>query len=196
MFSPSTQCTEASKKGKTVDLHNKALLPRYLVIGFRPLIRGLSASASWIWYASLFAKPRGRYQPFRANSKISNNVGKWHYSSRLQGETAVAGPSFLAAVTTSGWPNYRLHGPFVYWFSSLLLIVALEGTLTRYFKVRVTAEGEGRHNWWGLWNTRIGSQYPSLQLFMPMFSRKSLGRSLSSSPHFSTPPLTHLHTTQ
>ncbi len=33
-------------------------------------IRGFSAFTPRIWYTSLFAKPRGRYQPLRANSKI------------------------------------------------------------------------------------------------------------------------------
>ncbi len=44
MFSPSAQCTAAANK--TIDLHDKALLPRSLEIGFHPFIRGLSASAT------------------------------------------------------------------------------------------------------------------------------------------------------
>ncbi len=62
-------------------------------------------SAPRIWHASLFTKPRCRYQPSRANSKIGN----WHASPPLRRETAAA---------TSGWPDYRLHdihGPFGYW---------------------------------------------------------------------------------
>ncbi len=110
MFSPSAQCNEAA---------NKVLLPRSLEIGFHPFIRGLSASAPRIWYVSLFAKPRCRYQPSRANPKISYTVGNWHVSSPLRRETAVTGPSFLAEATTPGWPHYRLQdiqGPFGYWF--------------------------------------------------------------------------------
>ncbi len=72
MFSPSTQC----KKGKTIDLHNKTFLPKSFEIGFHSIIRGLSAATPRIWYASLFAKPRGRYQPFRAKVKISYTDGK------------------------------------------------------------------------------------------------------------------------
>ncbi len=85
---------------------------------FLPFIRGLSASAPRIWYASLFAKPRCRYQPSRANSKISYKVGNWHASPPLWRETSATGPSFLAVATTSGWPDYRLQdiqGPFGYW---------------------------------------------------------------------------------
>ncbi len=77
-----------------------------LKIGFHPFIRGLSAATLRIWYFSLFANPRCRYQPSRANPKISYKVGNWHASSPLRSETA-------AAV-----PNYRLqhnHGPFGYW---------------------------------------------------------------------------------
>ncbi len=37
----------------------KALIPRPLGIGFHTFIRGLSASVTRIWYASLFAEPRG-----------------------------------------------------------------------------------------------------------------------------------------
>ncbi len=49
------------------------------------IIRGLSVSTPRIWYGSLFAKPRDRYQPFRANLKISYKVGIRHlpYEERL-----------------------------------------------------------------------------------------------------------------
>ncbi len=53
----------------------------------------------------------------------------WHSSFPLRRETVAAGPSFLAAATTSGWPNNRIqniHGSF-----SLPLDAALQGT-TRY----------------------------------------------------------------
>ncbi len=68
---------------------------------FIPFIRAISASAPWIWYATLFAKPRCRYYPPRANSKISYLVGNWYASPPLRRETAATGPSFLAAATTS-----------------------------------------------------------------------------------------------
>ncbi len=44
-----------------------------------------------------------------ANSNVSYKVGNWHASFPLRKETA--------AVTTSGWPDYRLQdmqGPFGY----------------------------------------------------------------------------------
>ncbi len=69
-------------------------------------------------FCRMFAKPRCSHQQSRANSKISYNVGNWHSSSPLRRETAATGPSFLAALTTSGWLDYRLqdiHGPFGYW---------------------------------------------------------------------------------
>ncbi len=53
-------------------------LPKKIEIGFHPIIRGLSASTHWICYASLFGTRRGKYQPFRANSKINYKVGNWH----------------------------------------------------------------------------------------------------------------------
>ncbi len=86
-------------------------LPRSLEIGFHPFIRSLTVSAPRIWYASLFAKPRCRYQPSRANAKISYKVRNWHASPPppLRRETAA---------TTSGWPHYRLQdiqGHFGYW---------------------------------------------------------------------------------
>ncbi len=78
----------------------------------------LSASAPRIWYASLFTKSCCTHQPSRANSKTSYNVGNWHASPPLRRETAATGPSFLAAATTSGWPDYRLQDiqrPFGCW---------------------------------------------------------------------------------
>ncbi len=95
---------------KAIDLHDKVLFPRSLEIGFHPFIRVLSASAPRIRWTSQFAKPRCRYQPFRANSKISYKVGSWHASASLRRETAVE--------TTLCWPDYRLQdfqGPFGYW---------------------------------------------------------------------------------
>ncbi len=52
---------------------------------------------------------------YKANSTISYKVGNWLWSTPLQRETAAAGPTFFAAVTTLGWPNYHLqaiNGPF------------------------------------------------------------------------------------
>ncbi len=43
------------------------LLPRSLEIVFDPFMRGFSASAPRMWYASPLAKSRCRYQPSRAN---------------------------------------------------------------------------------------------------------------------------------
>ncbi len=80
--------TKCYRERKTIDLHDKVLLPRSLEIGFHPFIRGLSACVPQIWYAGLFAKPRCRYQPSRANSKLSYKLGNWHvsplYEERLQ----------------------------------------------------------------------------------------------------------------
>ncbi len=70
-------------------------LPRALEIGFHPFIRGLSASAPRVWCVSLFLKPFCKYQPFRANSKISYKVGNWHASPPLGRGTAAAKFSFL-----------------------------------------------------------------------------------------------------
>ncbi len=78
MFSPSAQCTEAANMAMAIDLHDNALLPRAFEIDLHHFIRGFSASASRIWNASLFARPRCRYQLSRANSKISYIIGKWH----------------------------------------------------------------------------------------------------------------------
>ncbi len=60
-------------------------------------------------YTSLFTKLRGRYQLFRANSKICYKAGNWHSSPPLRRETAAALSSFLEAATTSGWPDYRIQ---------------------------------------------------------------------------------------
>ncbi len=77
---------------------------------FTPFIRGLSASAPRMWYASLFANSRGRYQSFTAISKVTLKVGNWHSSLHLRKETAVTGPSFLAG---SSWlPHSRYSRAF------------------------------------------------------------------------------------
>ncbi len=101
MFSPSAQCTEAANNARRLIFMIRCSF-QDLEIGFHPFMRGLSASAPRIWYVSLFAKPGCRYQPSRANSKISYTVGSWHASPSLRRETAATAPSFLAAVTTSG----------------------------------------------------------------------------------------------
>ncbi len=56
------------------------------------------------------------------------------------------------------------------------------------YKVRATAGGEGQPFWWGLWNPRISPRLPSLQLLLPMFSRKGLTELF---PHLSNWPNTH-----
>ncbi len=112
----------SSKYGKTIDLYNKALLPWSPEIGMHPFIRGLSSSAPQIWFARRFAKPRCRYQPSRANWKISYEVGNWHASPPLRRETA--------AVTNPDWLDYRLqdiHGPFEYWSEPFFLPLARRG---------------------------------------------------------------------
>ncbi len=76
---------------KTTGLNDKAVLPRSFEIGFRPIIRGLSAPTPRIWY--------GRYQ--LEQDKISNKFGFWHSPASLRRATAGA--------TTSGWPDYHLH---------------------------------------------------------------------------------------
>ncbi len=91
-------------------------------------------------------------------------------------------------------------------FFSLPLDAALEDTPTKYSKVRATAEGEGQHFRWGLWNTGISSRLPSLQLLLSMFSRKGLRKfgqkSFPMSPidwtlisPFPYSPPSHTHTT-
>ncbi len=107
--------------------------------------KDLSKSA----FFSLFVKPRGRYQLLRTNSKTSYRVGNWHSSPSLQWETAVAWPSFLAAVTTSGWPDSRVSWMLIRTrFFYLPLVVALERTPSRCSKVRPRAGGEGQPFRW------------------------------------------------
>ncbi len=62
---------------------------------------------------------------------------------------------------------------------------ALDST---YPEVRATAEGEGRHFRWGLWNTEISSRLPSLQVLLSIFSRKGWRKSGQKSS--TSPPLT------
>ncbi len=81
-------------------MHKNNIFPSLSFIGFHPFIQGLSASAPRSWYASLLGKFCCRYQPSRANSKISFKVGHWHSSPPLRRETAAAEPSFLAAAMT------------------------------------------------------------------------------------------------
>ncbi len=93
---------------------------------------GSTSSTHWIRYASLFVKPRSRYQLRRANSKISYKVGYWHSSPPLRRETA--------AVTTTGWPDYHLqniHESIDCCFFYLALKVAFEGGPYKAFSVRV-----------------------------------------------------------
>ncbi len=59
-----------------------------------------------------------------ANASPIEGIQWWPSSSSLRRETAVAGPSFLAASTTLCWPDYRIqdiHGSFEHepnWFFS------------------------------------------------------------------------------
>ncbi len=86
----------------------------------------------------MFAKPRGRYQPFGANSRVSYNVGNLH---SLRRETAAAGSSFLAVVTTTFKTFMSLLGVGSNWFFCLSLGTTLEDTTKRYSKVSVVAGG-------------------------------------------------------
>ncbi len=63
--------------------------------------RRCSFQESWIWYASVFVKPRGRGQPYGRHSKVSYKVGNWHLPPSLRRETAVA--------TTSGRTDYHIQ---------------------------------------------------------------------------------------
>ncbi len=47
----------------------------------------------------------------------------------------------------------------------------------RHQIVWATAEGEGRHSRWGLWNTGISPRLPLLQLLLSMFSRRDWRKS-------------------
>ncbi len=73
----------------TTHLYDKALLPRSVQIGF---IWSTSVSTPRIWYADSYTKPRRRYHPSGANSKVGHN---WPSSLSVRGENAVAGPSFF-----------------------------------------------------------------------------------------------------
>ncbi len=98
MFSPSAQCTEAASKARRLIFNIRRSFQDLSKSAFIPLYE----AAPRIWYASLFAEPRFRYQLSRANSKVSYKVGSWHASSPLRRQTAAAGPSFFALATTSG----------------------------------------------------------------------------------------------
>ncbi len=133
---------------------------QYLLKSFYSIIQGLSAPTPPIWHASVLAKTRSRYQPFRANSKISSRVSNWHWSPSLRRETAVDRLSFLADFGLTWFPYWRYSRAYWIWirtcFFSLPLGSALEGTPTRYFKVRATTGGEGRpsqHQLFLAWQT-------------------------------------------
>ncbi len=95
-----------------------------------PIKWGLSTSTLRIWYVSLFAKPRGRYQPFRANSEISHKVGKFPTKSDCSGWTFIPwrsdsfGPTLLPQSRYSrvSWMLIRT------WFLSHPLDAVLWGT--------------------------------------------------------------------
>ncbi len=102
-FSPSVQFTEAASKARRLTF----MISPPSETGFHPIMRGRSASTSRIWYASLFPKPCGMYQSFRAHSRNGYKVNNWHSSPSLRKETTAAGPLFLAAAMTSDRPDYR-----------------------------------------------------------------------------------------
>ncbi len=66
-------------------------------------VGGFVRLSSRTWYADLFAKPRGRYQPLGANSRVVKRVGYCHSLPSLRRGTVAA--------TTSVWPDNRIHGP-------------------------------------------------------------------------------------
>ncbi len=101
VFSPSAQSTDAVNKTRLLifmkrrsfqDLLQSFVIPLYGALVLLHLEYGMSARSP---------KPRGRYQPFGVNLKISNTIGNWHSSLSLRRETAVAMPLFLVAATTS-----------------------------------------------------------------------------------------------
>ncbi len=85
-FFPPSMCPNWSKNSGP-GFHNKALLPRSLETGFHCIIWGTGASTPRIWYADMYAKPSGRFQPIK---KIGYEAGNWPSSSSLRRETAAA----------------------------------------------------------------------------------------------------------
>ncbi len=65
---------------------------------FSYILPGLSASTPRIWSVSLFAKSRGRYQPFGANSKVSSKGGNWNSLPPQRRGTAATGFRLTAHV--------------------------------------------------------------------------------------------------
>ncbi len=61
-------------------VNDEALLSQSFEIGFHPIIRRRRTSTPRIWYASLFAKLRGRYQPLR----LVTGIRHVPYKERLQ----------------------------------------------------------------------------------------------------------------
>ncbi len=159
VFSPSAQCTVAV---------NETWQLVFIVIRY---FQDLTNSAFILLYGALvrphlecgmFAKPRGRYQPFRANSDASYNVGNLH---SLRRETAAAGSTFLAVVTITFKTFMSLLDVGLNWYFCLSLGTTLEGTTKRYSKVRVVAGGKGRRFWWEFWkNERVQVTEVLLQL--------------------------------
>ncbi len=127
-------------------------------------------------------EPRGRYQPFRANWRISNKIGNWYSSPPPPYEETLQRLSLhflkgrrLRVDLSTAFKIFTglLDGDPKFVFS-LPLIAAIKGTHTKYSKVRTTVGGEGQLFRWGLWNIGISSRLPSLQLLLSMFSRRGL----------------------
>ncbi len=150
---------------KRFDVHDKELLPRSLEIGFHSLIRGLNASATQIWHARLFTKPRGKYQPSGADSKISCNVGSLPYDERLQllGLHSLQRRWLRADLITA----FKIFTGF--WF---FLIPTGRGLRGHPFKVLQAAS---HRRWRGSAVSARAVKYwnklPALQLLLSMFSR-------------------------
>ncbi len=73
-------------------------------IDFYAIKLGLSAHIHRIWHASLFAKPRCRWQPLGANSKLEQHGLKlFIFIFPTKRDCRVIGHSFRTASTISGW---------------------------------------------------------------------------------------------
>ncbi len=117
MFSPSAQCTEAANKARrfilmvrrsSQDISKSAFIPLCGALVRPHLEYGMSACSQ-----NLTADINHRERTQRLATRLVTGMRHFPYE-----ETEAAGPSFLAAATTSGWSDYRLqhvHGSFGYW---------------------------------------------------------------------------------
>ncbi len=78
MFSPSVRCNEAANEARRLIFIIRLSFENLSKSAFIRFYGVLSASTSRMWYVSLFTKPRCRYLPSSANSKVSSTVGNWH----------------------------------------------------------------------------------------------------------------------